>query len=641
MHSQLDLLPTSLDAITPAPALNGPRLWVRRLVIWKEPGQILRDIPLRPGLNIIWSPDSGERDGPMGHGGGKSSFCRLLRYCLGEDSFGSQEQRHLIGNALPGSYVGAEIMLDSRLWIVVRPIGRARGRHLAQEGGELESALNSEMPDTGMSPLRQAIVEAVMPTAVHHMPVPHAIDDGWEAALAWLTRDQECRLLGPLDWRAPQTESKSPSRSLSAAERLAIVRLLLNALQPEEIEAAADVRRYERAYAAAMQRRDRLQWIKDDLARGLSSTFGGDPAEDPEAPDLWKQRATEQFDRQQAEADPNLPDKLAAARKASEAKRAELQTIETRLAVIDVELAGISEITRMLDNRFAEASTRVRDAENPLCLSCGQPITAREQAFIAERIAERDVLASERNQKLDGRRGLEAETSTLKLTAASTRQEYDRIVASVETLEQALIAQSHQVSAAKGHVMMTERYRMHEAELRRVEREIAQAQADRELAARRVLDLQRSSRAVLARLSGYFDAIIRYLVSGGASGVVTLHANNLQAKVTKGGSLSTAAVDSLKVVAFDLAALVLAIEGRAQLPGFLVHDSPREADLGASLYFRLFDLARLLERKGTTPAFQYVITTTTAPPSEFQSDPWLRLTLRSSPPDDRLFRMDL
>lgn len=75
--------------------------------------------------------------------------------------------------------------------------------------------------------------------------------------------------------------------------------------------------------------------------------------------------------------------------------------------------------------------------------------------------------------------------------------------------------------------------------------------------------------------------------------------------------------------------------------GFLIHGSPREADLGASLYFRLFDLARLLECKGTTPAFQYVITTTTAPPSEFQSDPWLRLTLRSSPPDGRLFRMDL
>lgn len=641
MHSQLDLLPASLDAITPASGLMGPRLWVRRLVIWREPGAILRDISLRPGLNIIWSPDSGEREGPMGHGGGKSSFCRLLRYCLGEDSFGSQEQRHLISTALPDSYAGAEIMLDGRLWIVVRPIGRLRGRHLAQEGGELDSALHPEMANTGMSPLRQAIVEAIMPTAVRHMPVPRAIDDGWESALSWLTRDQECRLLGPLDWRAPQTESKSPSRNLSAAERLAIVRLLLNALQPEEIEAGADVRRHERAHAAAVQRLDRLRWIMEDLAQGLSATFGGDPKGDPDAPDLWKQRANEEYDRQQTDADPSLPDKLASARREAEAKRAELQALETRLAVIDAELASISEIVRMLDDRFAVENTRVRDAEDPLCLSCGQPITAREQAFIAERIAERDSLSSERDQKLEARGKLQAEASARKLAAAAARQQLDRFVASVEALTQSLIAQSRQVAAAKGHVTMTKRYQMLEAELNRVEGEIAQAQTDRELAARRVLDLQRSSQTVLARLSGYFDAVISYLVAGGATGAVSLHGTGLQARVIKGGSLSTAAVDSLKVVAFDLAALILAIEGRAQLPGFLLHDSPREADLGASLYFRLFDLAQLLERKASSPSFQYVITTTTAPPPEFQSDPWLRLTLCSSPPEDRLFTMDL
>lgn len=641
LHSQLDLLTASLDAITPAAGLSGPRLWVRRVVIWKEPGAILRDISLRPGLNIVWSPDSDEREGPIGHGGGKSSFCRLLRYCLGEDSFGSQEQRHLIGNALPDSYVGAEIMLEGSQWIVVRPIGRSRGRQLAQEGGDLETALHAEMVNTGMSPLRHAIVQAIMPTAVQHMPVSNAIDDGWESALAWLTRDQECRLLGPLEWRAPQTESRSPSRNLSTSDRLSIVRLLLNALQPEEIEVAAEMRRHERTHAAALQRRDRLQWIRDDLARGFSATFGGDPTHNAEALDLWQRRADEELERQQAQIDPNLVAKLESARKEAESKRAELQAVETRLAVVDSEFAGIGELVRMLDDRHAKASTRVRDAENPLCLSCGQPITANEQAFIAERIAERDALATELDQRAKARGVLEAESRSLKIAISASRQEYDRFASTVEKLTHALVAQSQQVSAAKGHVTTTERYKMHNEELARVEGEITRALADRDLAARSILDLQRSSQNVLVRLSGYFDAVIRYLVADGATGAVTLHANGLQAKVVKGGSLSTAAVDSLKVVAFDLAALILAIEGKAQLPGFLLHDSPREADLGVSLYYRLFDLALKLERLGTSPTFQYVITTTTAPPSEFQTVPWLRLTLCSAPPDDRLFKMNL
>jgi hypothetical protein len=43
-----------------------------------------------------------------------------------------------------------------------------------------------------------------------------------------------------------------------------------------------------------------------------------------------------------------------------------------------------------------------------------------------------------------------------------------------------------------------------------------------------------------------------------------------------------------KVVAFDLAALCLTIEGATRIPSFLVHDSPREADLGGSIYGRLF-----------------------------------------------------
>src|SRR5690606_25023467 len=97
MPRQPELFQQMLE-VRPPPDASGPRLWVRRLVIWKEPGgEIIRDIALRPGLNIIWTPD----DQGIGHGGGKTLLCRLLRYCLGEDRYAPEDQRSRIGEDFP------------------------------------------------------------------------------------------------------------------------------------------------------------------------------------------------------------------------------------------------------------------------------------------------------------------------------------------------------------------------------------------------------------------------------------------------------------------------------------------------------------------------------------------------------------
>ena len=58
-----------------------------------------------------------------------------------------------------------------------------------------------------------------------------------------------------------------------------------------------------------------------------------------------------------------------------------------------------------------------------------------------------------------------------------------------------------------------------------------------------------------------------------------------------------------------------ASEGNAALPGFWIHDSPREADLARSHYDALYRLVSWLEDSTQTPGFQYLVTTTTRPPS--------------------------
>lgn len=110
--------------------------------------------------------------------------------------------------------------------------------------------------------------------------------------------------------------------------------------------------------------------------------------------------------------------------------------------------------------------------------------------------------------------------------------------------------------------------------------------------------------------------------------------------VQLGGERSTAAIESLKVIAFDIAVMCMSMEGTTHLPAFLVHDSPREADLGLSVYHRLFSTVATLEAQENS-VFQYIVTTTTQPPAQFQKQPWLRLELRGSPSTERLLRCDL
>jgi hypothetical protein len=146
---------------------------------------------------------------------------------------------------------------------------------------------------------------------------------------------------------------------------------------------------------------------------------------------------------------------------------------------------------------------------------------------------------------------------------------------------------------------------------------------------------------VFGQLSEKFDPIVRRLVGVDAKGRVTLSGNGLEPNINMGGDRRTAAIDSLKVLAFDLAVLCLSVEGATRVPAFLIHDSPREADLGLSIYHRLFRLVAEIEGVGDSPQFQYIITTTTRPPEDLAVEPWLRLTLRGSPGTERLLRRDL
>ena len=126
-----------------------------------------------------------------------------------------------------------------------------------------------------------------------------------------------------------------------------------------------------------------------------------------------------------------------------------------------------------------------------------------------------------------------------------------------------------------------------------------------------------------------------------AKGTVRLTGKGIDLTVDVGGDRRTAAIQSLKVLAFDLACLCLSIEGRTRIPAFFIHDSPREADLGQTIYERYFQILLDIEERLAGAVFQYVITTTTKPPVSLNQLPWRREVLRGEPGDQRLLRRNL
>ena len=103
------------------------------------------------------------------------------------------------------------------------------------------------------------------------------------------------------------------------------------------------------------------------------------------------------------------------------------------------------------------------------------------------------------------------------------------------------------------------------------------------------------------------------------------------------------AIFTLLVLLADMSALIFTIvsEQQSQLPGFLMHDSPREADMDYAVYHSYIRTWGGLQSEFPDPAscpFQYIITTTSEPPEEFRTEQYLKLELDASTPEGLLLK---
>ena len=660
MPGQLELLERPALQLQPEAGRTEPRLWVRRLVVWSKPGIIVRQVPLHPGLNIVWSPDPADREGraesggALGHGSGKTLFCRLVRYCLGEDHFAPEGLRARIFDRFKSGLVGAEVIVDGTPWAVVRCLGPGR-RDVCVPNGNLDEIAAGEADATGMAPFLAALETGLLSDAVAALLPGERGGRSWLIALAWLARDQECHFADVLNWRSSATDSGSPARGLSATKTLDALRALIGAIDPKEHELRSKLSEIERSCAAAEKLAGHREWEAGQTRKRLAAELGMNGSE--LLPGSMAIEPLRKVARQKlasiAVVQPggDIAD-LDALRAESEEARKGVDALARELAEVDARIPEIERLVSRIKGELPGLSFSADEAEHPVCPICEVPIdrvlaagcklshNLTDLAEVKKRRAQRQRELEEEARRLAGARRRKDEiTSSL----ADQRQHAEALRVRLHAAERLRDARNEAWYTARRLLDEVERLAELHLELERAKTEVREIELGLEKIREQTTAYRDAQARVFRRASQVFDFIIRKLVgsSAGATGQVTLDGNGIHLTVKMGGERSTAAIDSLKVLAFDLTALWMSMEGATALPAFVIHDSPREADLGLSPYHQLFQFVRSLEEAAKQPIFQYIVTTTTKPPDALCRKPWLVLELHGAPAEERLLGIDL
>lgn len=653
-------LPFPARELSPEAGLSEPRLWICRLCVWHDfDAAPVRDIEFRRGLNIIVSPGGATAASTStGHAAGKTLFCRQVRFCLGEDSFADQEDTSVIRARFPRGGVAAHLRLRGEPWVVRRGYG-TRSDHRAKRSARIQELWDDAHRDT-FDLFRAALRSSVFDDAQQRLLRSFGeVADPWQYVLAWLTRDQECRLDGLTHWRHPESDSHSAVQSVGADTRLDVLRVVLGlyadeapGLRERTAEAASAV---SKAASSASRHQERMRVLRTELANGLAIP------EDkiwPPAPvvlqDEERARAAH-FQRLREFVDDRI--RAVAAVEMSEAQRgdeealenakADLAEVEERTKNATQELETRSAHLDLLAKENSEAWAALRRANHPTCPFDDTPLDVERARFVCPlpRLPDKTVaqqLADDteaRRQELADAVASQRESITrLKRSRAGLAARVTRLERSIAAHEQARADSDAARQAAWATKATLSRFIevVNDLEAARMNDDRAKA-AQKRVAEQKKRHLESYS---TAHLTAWFDQLVKRVVAAEARGDVTLDGNGLHATIQWRGRRRSVALNSLRLVLFDIAAMLCAVEGASSAPAFLVHDSPREGDLDPWTYARLFETVFGLGREEDTASFQYIVTTTTEPP-DGEIRQRVRDVFSAKSDTERFFRVDL
>jgi hypothetical protein len=554
-------------------------------------------------------------------------------------------QRRRIAEVFKDGMVGAEVIIDGETWSVIRSIGHLR-RHAAIRGLTLDEVDLNDIGRGNLETFHAAVVQTIITLPVATL-IPVATEDVWAVALSWLARDQECRFAHPLIWRDSSSDSGSPALGISGA--LETVRALIGAMSVEEPELRRDEARIEHEKGSVLKSADRLEWHIQRERTRLCSALRLGQSGDAEGPVLLEAMRCAAHDRQFAAevsaGDDAAPDGDPVV--AWTDARDSVKEAESALAVLQARIEGANRVVAMMEGEAGPLA--LRELTGVSCEICDVPVSRAlaEGCGISEVAARLDEVRERRRTLLERIDDEKAKLASLVRQERDLNAELSALSAEEARLRPIALAarQAHRDNKAKEveATVLVEDVRRLDAYIDELDRNRAKyGELESALGAvrTRLSAFREQHRSVVDTLSRRFDSIVRHLLPT-AEGSVRVTGTTLELSVLLGGDRTTPAIDSLKVLAFDLAVLTRSMEGANHVPAFLMHDSPREADLGPSIYDAWFELIRSLERPGQAADFQYIITTTTAPPPALRDPEYCVLKLNGSPASQRLLGKDL
>lgn len=637
--------PVSLEA---AEGCEAPVVWLRAFAVHSDwpakDGTLMRGvIRLRRGLNVLWAKPAppGTKNRLSGHATGKTTFCRLVRYLLCDADAGTKDFRQRFQSKFPRGWVFGEVVIGNEEWLVGRSLSQLGYNHFAKRGATLADAIGPHPLRGGFDEYEAALEAAAFERVQLRKLSGSNRELKWDCLIQWLARDQEARFSGLLEWRN-RTDSDSEAPDLSAADKENLVRIVLGLVEKDEQKLLRDHAKKTAEHTKLVNQRPSLVYHAEQQRKAINLLAKQEVAK-PNEPLLreaikttvadWRAKAEKEKAKVR---DTEKEEKLEAVMRNAEAQllilNPQLKTADDALQKLQGTLFStqqslnkkreLDELRQLppftgvcsvpLADAFAGgcklAAERHKDDKFEKMLRDAK--TEAERNAVLEKIQRQEctrltgLVRSQEKARDDGKTALRAfrEVRDKRLENAS---QPGRDADALETARQSYETACHKLTKLDDDL----------AALEREKREL-----DQSLEAHEHLHNK-----LILRFSRLFDHFAKRLLGDEVSASIEFAGKAIEPRIVYHGPYDSTALKLAKFLAFDLTSLALGVVGGGHHPRFLIHDSPREADLTSAIYHELFHAAIALEdaaKPGEAP-FQYIITTTEPPPEDIGKEPWL------------------
>jgi hypothetical protein len=641
-----------------------PLIWVKQVVLFRSisPVDEIRTINFAPGLNVIQGKsDDSAQDFESGHGNGKTTLCRLIRYCLGEKTFGQQHVVAEVKHCFPNGYVGAVIVVDGEEWAVLRTLANHRKEYAKQ--GVLPVDLASADDRPPYSEFLKRIQEVGLSRLQHREVLSGGEAIQWPHVLAICSRDQESRY--DRFWNVRPARSDSGLPKFTKGDVSLCVRAMLGILDIREPQI---LKRLDVLAAELKELRDKIEkkvaeptFHITQLRTRLLHEYGVVQADtasliDGELFSISQVRdARLSVLQDEAKANERQIDDLDTQINGATARLNELHELqEQRVVAKEVTATGSTVLEQsaspesqrqsILEKKFKSCPTgelvencemvKQKLAELDDRIASKKPADAQRQTL--RTVQNRDQVETglgEHASRQDG--ALEQIRARLKQLNAEKNDLLDRRRAIIELLRVIPLVTNdlmkwHRVE--QGEEPNQELTALRTEEQQKVE-EIEQLKQE-------LSELLATQNDRIKQFQQRFHGIVQRAINTKFKGVVGVGKEEVAFRISRERSLAGEAYETLAVLLADLAILMESSSGTVCHPGLLIHDSPREADLNVRLYERVLETAFSLmpDEHGNLP-YQYLVTTTTPPSLSLLQHAVMTLELSSG--DGFLFKQQL